>query len=65
VVTARIDKLQMYWFLCGDILCLKQKWVKCKGKILCLCGFYCGYINSRYSAIVRNCVWKLFYLQQL
>jgi len=29
-----------------------------------VCGDYCGYSNSRYSAMVLCCVWSLFWLQQ-
>jgi len=28
------------------------------------CGVYCGYSNSRYSAMVLCCVWSLLWLQQ-
>ena len=29
-----------------------------------LCVVYCGYSNSRYSAIVLCCVWSLLWLEQ-
>ena len=29
-----------------------------------VCGDYCGYINSRYCAMVLCCVWSLLRLQQ-
>ena len=29
-----------------------------------VCGVYCGYSNSRYSAMVLYCVWGLLWLQQ-
>jgi len=29
-----------------------------------VCGGYCGYSNSRYSAMVPCCVWSLLWLKQ-
>ena len=54
VVTATVDIVQCYCFVCGVIVVTATvvivQWY-CD-----MCGVYCGYSNSRYSAMVLCCV---------
>ena len=59
VVKARVDIVQWY----SDEL----EFIMVRAKVdivqwyCAVCGEYCGYRNSRYSAMVLCCVWSLFW----
>ena len=62
VVTAILDIVQLYCVFVEYVLVSATVDIV---KLYCfVCGDYCGYCNSRYSAMVLCCVWSLLWLQQ-
>jgi len=63
VVTATVDIVQLYCFVCGVISVIATldivQWY------CVLCGVYCGYSNIRYRVMVLWCVLNLLCLHQL
>jgi len=63
VVRATVDIIQWYCVVCVEFIVVTAT----VGIVQCYCvvyGDYCGYSNSRYSAMVLCCVWRLLWLQQ-
>jgi len=62
VVTATVDVVQWYCVVCVVIVVTATvDIVRC---YCVVCAVYCGYSNSRNSAMVLCCVWSLLWLQQ-
>jgi len=59
---------QQYIYFNGTVLCVAFIVIKASVFIVqwyCIvCGVYCGYSNSRNSAMVLCCVWRILCLQQ-
>ena len=61
MATATVDIVQWY--------CVVLEFTVVKATVdivqwyLVVCGVYCGYSNSRYSAMVLCCLWSLLWLQ--
>ena len=55
VVTAKVDIVQWYCVLCVEIIVVTAR-VDIVQWYCVVCGVYCGYSNSRYSAMVLCCV---------
>ena len=62
VFRATVDIVQCYCVVCGVIVVTAT--VGIVQWYCVLCGVYCGYSNSRCSAMVLCCVWSLLWLQQ-
>ena len=62
VVTSTVDIAQWY--------CVVKEFIVVKATVdivlwyIVVCGVYCGFSNSMYSAMVLCCVWSLLWLQQ-
>ena len=62
VVTATIDIVQYYCVVLEFIVdTAKVDIVQC---YCVVCGVYCGYSNSRYSAMLLCILWRLLWLHQ-
>jgi len=59
VVTAIVDVVQ--WYCVGLEFIVITATVDIVQWYFVLCGVYCGYCNSRYSAILLCCVWRLLW----
>jgi len=59
VVTARVDIVQWYCVVLEFIVITAT--VDIVQRYFVLCGVYCGYCNSRYSAMLLCCVWSLLW----
>jgi len=62
VVTATVDIVQCYCVVLEFIVVTAT--VDIVQWYCVVCADYCGYSNSRYSAMVLCCVWSLLWLQQ-
>jgi len=62
VVTATADIVQVYCVLLEIIVVTAT--IDVVQSYCDVCGVYCRYSNSRYSAMVLCCVWRLLCLQQ-
>ena len=60
VVTAKVDIEKWYCVVCTVIAVTAT--VDIVQWYCIVCGVYCGYSNSRYSAMVLNCVWSILWL---
>jgi len=57
VVTAKVDMGQCYWIGSVEFIVVTAK-VDIVQWYCVVCGVYCGYSNSRYSAMILCCVWS-------
>jgi len=62
VVKATVDIMQWYCVVFEFIVVTAT--VDIEQWYCVVCGVYCGYSNSRYSAMVLCYVWSLLWLQQ-
>jgi len=63
VITATVDLVQCYSVVCVEFIVIRAT-VDIVQLYCVVCGVYCGYSNSRYSAMVLCFVWSLLWLQQ-
>ena len=62
MVTATIDLVQ--WYCVGFGFIVVTATVDIVHCYCVVCGDYCGYSNSRYSAMILCFVWRLLWLHQ-
>jgi len=62
-VRATVDIVQLYSVVCVEFIVVTAS-VDIVQWYCVVSGFYCGYSNSRYRAMVLCCVWSLLWLEK-